>query len=181
MVAVNETAKILQRHTVTELLPGAFTLRSRGAPWWKPGTRMGFNIKFAGKSQVEPVSILGSRADWLLLQEKGGIKQAGGHSLAIPRVGAARPKETSVVPARSKPRRLLGEKRAFVMTANSGKHFIASRRGKKRLPLKIWYAFKSDAHIDPILRFGPTESQLANKVLPVEFQRALARALATAK
>jgi len=81
--AVNETAKAVQTHTVSNLLPSRFTLRAKGAPWQKPGTRMGFNIKFAKRSQAQPEAIIGSRADWLTLQEQGGIKDTA-NSVAIP-------------------------------------------------------------------------------------------------
>jgi hypothetical protein len=180
--AANETAKSLQTHVVGRLLPGAFTLRSRGAPWWKPGTRFGFNIKFAKRTQPEPFAILGSRADWLALQEVGGVKHApSGRSLAVPQVGTARPSPTSVIRAASKPRRILASKRGFIMEGPHGR-MIMSRVGRGRSSrLKFWYGFSRTANIKPVLRFGPTESALAARLLPLEFQRALRQALVTAK
>lgn len=80
--ACNDTALQVQRWTISERLPEAFTLRARGAPWWKPGTRLGFNIKFANKAN--PEAVLGTQADWMKIQETGGTKQAHGHRLAIP-------------------------------------------------------------------------------------------------
>ena len=179
-VAVNETAKEVQKHTITKLLPGAFTLRSRGAPWWRPGTRMGFNIRFAKRSQPEPTAIIGSRADWLPLQEKGGTKQLKGKSIAIPFIGSARPAPTAVVPGRVKPKRLLGRARTFVVKGRRGR-VVLSRTGKARYPVRIWYAFEPDATIKPVLRFGPTESMVAAKALGPAFQKAIAKALATAR
>lgn len=80
--ACNKTALDVQTFTVSNLLPRKFTLRSKGAPWYRPGTRFGFNINFASKKKVE--SRIGSRADWLERQEKGGEKKVEGHKLAIP-------------------------------------------------------------------------------------------------
>jgi hypothetical protein len=80
--ACNDVARDVQQWTIRERLPEAFTLRSRGAPWWRPGTRMGFNIQFAKKTSL--TAVLGSQADWLKLQEEGGTKTADGHRVAIP-------------------------------------------------------------------------------------------------
>jgi hypothetical protein len=178
--AVNETALLLQKNTIGKVLPDAFTLRSRGAPWWKPGTRFGFNIRFASRSQPEPFAVLGSRANWLYLQEEGGTKTAGGRSLAIPQMGTARPQAGAVIPSRSKPAKLLRRKRFFVAKVKRGRA-IFSRVGKARYPLRFWYAFENEANIDPILHFGMIESLLARNLLPGEFRKALRKALATAK
>lgn len=70
--ALNDTAKDVQGFTVNSLLPSRFTLRAKGAPWFKPGTALGFNIRFANKTNLR--AVLGSRADWLKLQEEGGTK-----------------------------------------------------------------------------------------------------------
>lgn len=80
--ALNETAKDIQQFTVGSLLPQKFTLRSKGAPWQRPGTKFGFNIKFANKESL--TAVIGSQADWLKLQEEGGSKSVSGHRLAIP-------------------------------------------------------------------------------------------------
>jgi hypothetical protein len=80
--ALNDTAKITQDYTVNTLLPESFTLRSRGAVWWQPGNKFGFNIGFANPSTLE--ARVGSQADWLRLHEDGGEKEIEGHNLAIP-------------------------------------------------------------------------------------------------
>jgi len=178
--AVNETAQTLQRHTTGTLLPQAFTLRSRGAPWWKPGTRFGFNIRFARRTQPEPFAVLGSRADWLYLQEEGGTKQAGARSLAIPTLGTARPSADAVIPSRFKPARLLKRKTAFITEGTRGR-VLMTRRGRRRYPVRFWYASEHHASIKPTLHCGRIEGALARRILPVEFERGLRKALATAK
>jgi hypothetical protein len=78
----NNLALRVQKFTVEKLLPEKFTLRAKGAPWQRPGTKMGFNIKFATKDK--PQSVIGSQADWLERQEIGGDKKGDGHRVAIP-------------------------------------------------------------------------------------------------
>lgn len=81
--AVNQTARDVQTDVVENLLPSKFTLRSRGAPWQRPGTKLGFNVRpWANKETL--TAILGSQADWLKLQEQGGEKKISGHRVAIP-------------------------------------------------------------------------------------------------
>src|ERR1051326_6265584 len=72
--ALNKTATKVQQFTLTNLLPSKFTLRAKnpGAPWQKPGMKMGFNIKFANRNNLQ--AVLGSQADFLKLQEEGGDK-----------------------------------------------------------------------------------------------------------
>ena len=99
--AVNSTAVSVQRAVVSRLLPDRFTLRSRGRPWQQPGGPFGFNVRpFARMTQAEPYAVLGSRADWLKLQEEGGVKTtASGKALAIPEPGTARPPRRPSSPA----------------------------------------------------------------------------------
>lgn len=81
--AINATALDVQKFEVDTQFPAKLTLRSKGSPWQKPGTKFGVNIKpFATKARL--YSAIGSQADWLRLQEFGGIKTAAGHRVAIP-------------------------------------------------------------------------------------------------
>lgn len=103
-LAINDTMLAVQEFTLKELLPEKFTLRAKGQPWQKPGTKFGFNLKFANRNKLE--STLGSQADWLNLQERGGSKTGGGgHRVAIP-TPAHKPK-AEIIPAAKKPRALL--------------------------------------------------------------------------
>jgi hypothetical protein len=102
--AVNATAKDVQTFTVTGLLPSAFTLRSKGQPWQKPGGKYGFNIRpYANKNTM--TAILGSQADWLDDQEEGGTKTVAGHRVAIPVQGLKGKSE--IISRNLKPRALI--------------------------------------------------------------------------
>jgi len=103
--ALNDTAREIQQFTVSKLLPEKFILRSKGAPWFRPGTKYGFNISFSTKTRLE--ARIGSQADWLRLQEEGGIKRVSGHRLAIP-TEALKPK-SAIMRRAWKPRVLLKE------------------------------------------------------------------------
>ncbi len=106
MQAINATMLEVQAFTLDHLLPDKFTLRAKGAPWQKPGTKYGFNLKFANKTRLE--GTLGSQAPWLDLQERGGVKHgSGGHRVAIP-TPEHKPRR-EIMAAAKKPRALLKE------------------------------------------------------------------------
>ncbi len=184
--ACNMTAKDVQTFTVNSLLPSRFTLRSRGAQWFRPGTKFGFNIRFSKTETLE--AAVGSQADWLLLQEKGGTKKANGHRLAI--VEGARETPTSVLSTKVKPRKLLAEAGQLNARGNtirkSGAGFILPFKdssgegvfvhdGDK---LKLMYALKPSARIKPRLSYEEKGSELAKKNYPPNFSYALAKLIA---
>lgn len=151
--ACNDTAKDVQTWTIRDRLPQAFTLRARGAPWWKPGTRMGFNIKFASKAK--PEAVLGSQADWMKLQEEGGTKRRDGR-LAIPST-EWKPKQ-AVMERGKKPKRVLKSKVAYgrkAFVAKPGgklKPGIYVRTGQERRIQRL-FTLTESAHIDPVLHW----------------------------
>lgn len=104
--ALNEAAKQIQSNAIDNLLPSTFTLRSKGAPWQRPGTKFGVNIRpFASKTSL--TAIVGSQADWLKHQERGGTKTVQGHRLAIPSTFWKRREE--IMARNKKPAALLKE------------------------------------------------------------------------
>jgi hypothetical protein len=180
--ALNETATSTQAAIVERLLPEKFTLRAKGRPWQQPGGPYGFNIRpFAKTSSPDPFAVLGSRADWLRLQETGGTKTSGtGKSLALPQLGGARPTLGAVISRRQKPARLLQRKGFFVAKGAHG-HVILQRLGGKKNPrVKLWYGFAQSARIKPILGFREFAEAHVNKTLPDAFRRQLHAALASA-
>jgi hypothetical protein len=187
--ALNATARDVQQHTVNKLLPEKFTLRSRGAPWQRPGNKLGFNISFAKKDKLE--SRIGSEADWLKLQEEGGTKRPRtGKNVAIPHKG--RPTPTSVIPKNKKPRYLLrgfsrnGEvnlsgtvrkagddafrtnnrkfakdARGFLIKMKSGDSGIFTRYGPKKGEIQLEYWLDSAATIKAALSYEKTGQEIA--------------------
>lgn len=176
-VAINNTLKEAQAATLEKTLPDAFTLRSRGQPWHKPGGKFGFNIRpFATKTSLS--GTLGSQADWLRLQEEGGTKKISGHRVAV-EVGA-RPSETSVLPVALKPRRLLARKKKGGFIINKpGKSLIYTRTGPTAL--RLMYALKQSTHVAPRLKFEAKTAEIVRAAFESHFARAFANALATAK
>ena len=190
--ALNATAKDVQTFTTSSLLPSAFTLRSKGQPWQKPGGKYGFNIRpFANKNSL--TTILGSQADWLKAQEAGGVKTASSHRLAI--VADARPGKTAVLPAALKPRVLL-RNAGDVFKTRTGKERVARKSGagfilptrkgdaiftRDGAVMKLMYLLAASAVIKPRLHFEKKGAALATKLFPAHFATAFARAVATAR
>jgi len=184
--AINDTALDVQRNTTDKLLPSKFTLRSKGAPWQKPGTKMGFNIQFANKNKLH--GEIGSAASWLTLQESGGTKKVDAHQLAIG--NQVRPSKTSVIPRKFKPRNLIKneaqrmvpgvrlKQKAFVVMTKKGFRAIMQRDGKSVKPL---WSFKPSARIKPVLTYHKTGEALVLKNFEGHFANRFAMALLTAR
>lgn len=169
--AVNDTAKEVQTFTVQSLLPDKFTLRARGAPWWKPGNPLGFNIKFANKDTL--TGEVGSRANWLKLHEEGGTKTArSGGRIAI--VEGARPSPTSVIPRARKPRQMMDSGKAFMVPTKAGPG-IYERAGKK---LHLLYLIKPSAQINPELDYVESGKKIADNTIGTRFNIRFAEEMA---
>ncbi len=185
--AVNDTARDVQQLALNQLLPGAFTLRARGQPWQKPGSKFGFNVRpFATKDS--PTATVGSQADWLKHQEAGGTKRISGHRLAVP-TPFWKKKEELITRAK-KPRSILRARRAVEKIA--GRAWVAPEDGalpegiwarttEKRLPIVRLFSFAESARIKGVLHYEPKGAALAEKRFPAHFATRFARALATAK
>ena len=190
MQAINDTAKVVQQHEVEKVLPGAFTLRGSG--WWRPGTRFGVNIRpFATKASLR--AVVGSQADWLRLQEEGGIKTAQGHRLAVE--AGARPSQTAVLPRSLKPAALL--KRAgdvrLTKTGKSrtirkgGKGFIINTKSGPAIfiregdALRLMYMLEPSARVPAILHFFASGAVKVQEVYQSIFDQRLQQAIATAR
>jgi hypothetical protein len=176
--AINDTAKEVQQFTIEKQLPDKFTLRSKGAPWQKPGSKLGFNIRpFATKDRLE--ARLGSQADFLNLQERGGTKRADGHRVAV--VVNARPSHRAVIPRALKPRRIMaksGRAKGFTIKTDHGEGIFIRQN---KIDLKLMYWLKPDTRIKARLGFEKAGAEMADQILERNFTRRFASALATAK
>lgn len=182
-MAMNNTLKQVQGWTVEELLPGAFVLRSRGSPWFKPRTRFGFNIRpFATKDRLQ--ATMGSQADWLKLQEHGGTKRIAGHRIAIP-TRFWKPRE-EIMEKGKKPRAIVGKNKRglpnkpFIYAGTKMPAGIYVRSGQARFPLKMLFMFVDSASIKAVLDFEEKAAEQAGSIFQPEFTKAFARALLTA-
>lgn len=192
MQAINDCALAAQKFEVEKQFPSMFTLRSKGVPWWKPGSRFGVNIRpFATRQTLR--AVVGSQADWLQLQEQGGTKSGKGHRLAIE--AGARPSENSVMPKTLKPRQLLRRiggitvtktgktrttrtnGRGFTIQTRSGPAIFV-REGKE---LKLMYMLEPTARIPAILQFFTSGRDYIQSIYQPAFDARLAQAMATAK
>ncbi len=183
-VAMNNTLKEVQGHTVEELLPGAFVLRSKGSPWQKPRTKYGFNIRpFASKTRL--TATLGSQAPWLKLQEEGGTKRVAGHRIAVPTRFWKPRKE--IMARGKKPRAIVGKNKRglankpFIYAGPNMPHGIYVRQGDERFPLHMLFRFVDSAEIEAVLDFEEKAADRAGSLFPAEFGRAFRMALLTAR
>lgn len=175
---VNKVAVALQGQTVSDVLPKAFTLRSRGAGWWQPKTKLGFNVRFANRRDASPTAILGTRADWMPIQETGGTKKRASGALAIPIT--ARPDPRSVIPRRRKPKALMQRKQAFVIHTPQFSGMF-ERIGKQPRDLKLVYLLRGQAKVEAHIHWVNEMRRRAPALLQSTFSTEFRNALATAK
>ena len=168
--AVNDALKDAQQNTVNDILPDAFTLRAKGSPWWEPGNRYGFNIKYSKPDTLE--GAMGSQAPWLTEQEKGGTRE---RNMAIP-AEDYKPRQ-DIMRRQIKPRAILKSKRsgAFRVKTRKGFEGIFRRVGDG---LKLLFSFKDRARIPAILNFEKRASETAQKRFHVRFAMRFADVLA---
>lgn len=158
--AVNDTLKDVQEETGQKILPDAFTLRGRGKQWWEPGQKFGFNVRPYATPQTL-TGTLGSQADWLRLQEKGGTKRAEGHRVAIP-ADDYKPR-TAIMARRLKPRSILNSTRSGAFKLASGIY----RRVDGAL--KRLFLFEDSAQVKPVLGFEDRARKMADARFPFRF------------
>lgn len=154
--AINDTLKEVQTETGSHILPDAFTLRGRGKQWWEPGQRFGFNIQFSNPNTIQ--GVLGSRADWLKLQEFGGTKKpTTSQHVAVP-APDYKPRQ-AIMARRIKPRAILNSKSSGAFKLPSG---IYSRDAVTH-QLKLLFAFEQSVGIKPVLHFEDKAQVMAEK------------------
>ena len=167
-LALTLTAKDGQED-VRASLPSKFKLRN---------TWTARNICFAPASKTTLEARV-TAPDYLALQETGGTKTpVSGTHIGIPNRQAL---GDGILRASKRPRGLLEKKRVFLLTAESGKRFVAQRTSRKSQPIRILYALERSQNVEPI--FGMFETVLAtvDHKFAMRFDEALQRAIATAR
>lgn len=183
-VALTRMAQAGQARYRSEL-PKKFELRST----W---TARGILIKPAKRSEwPRPFAIVGSRDDYMVLQEQGGTKRPKkGRELAIPGERFARKLRGGGgrIPRSRRPKQLIAKKKQYYLTQlQSGRSkgmpaILKRRKGKHDTTRdRVVYIFRRDGHIRPRADFRTTVTRRAQELYGPLFTRALNQALATPK
>ncbi len=184
--AINDTALAVQRFELESQLPSKLTIRSRGTPWTKPGTKFGVNIKPFATKQSQ-LAIVGSHADWLRLQEAGGTKTVSGHRIAVPTkywksdkaIMTKARKPRSLLAAARRRRELAG--RAFIYEGGKMPAGIYARTERKSRALRMLFRLIDAAPIKPVLAFFVSAKKIVDGTYQTNFQKRIGEALATAR
>ncbi len=170
-VALTMTAQAAQEKI---LLATRERFTIRGA-WLRKGGRYGIRINPATKAHLE--ARVYNEAPWMQLQEEGGTKKPkSGKKIAIPTENVKRTKK-ELVRASQRPRAL---KNAFFFQTGHQFSFLKQHpRGKA--PPRTMYIMTESAKIPATWHFVETGKAEVARVFEVNFEKALAKAIATAK
>lgn len=163
------------REEIVRQLPQRFTLRTG---WWKPYSYLGFNVRPAKKKWL--VAEIYTRADFMQLQEEGGVKQPQkGKTIAVPTSNIRQSPSQKIIRWK-RPRGLLHRRTnpGFIITTRSGP--VLFRRVMKK-EISAMYILKRQAKIQPRLGMHETAFLILQRKLFVNFDTAFAEAIRTAK
>jgi hypothetical protein len=124
-------------------------------------------------------TVLGSRADWLALQETGGTKRAEGGRVAIPE--EIRKSKYEIITSSKRPRRVMQRRRAFTLRLRSGEEGIFERYGKTRGQIRLLYMLDESVQVPPILNFEKTMTAEARRIIGDIFEQEFHKAIKSAK
>jgi hypothetical protein len=158
-------------------LPSRFHLRSG---WVSGGIRV---IPARKGDWPRQFSAVGSRDDFMALQETGGTKRPRkAASLAIPGLSTARGAGGRISRGQ-RPRALLRKRRYFTQRLGAGMHAgqiaLLHRLTSERYPLRVVFLFTPEGQIRPTLRMHEDVESRARSQYAVVFKRALTQALAS--
>lgn len=172
-LALTRTAEGIRDYEV-ERLPGLFKLRR---PWWKPGTKYGFNVTPATKTNLEAHAF--TRAPWLEGQEYGGTKVFYRGGLVLIPAPDIRQDENRLIPTKFSPRKILADMAKF--KAFWIKDNLWQRIGKEKKDIRVLFFGKPYTQIPLRLDYRSTGIEFANTIYKQQWMQALAYAIATAK
>lgn len=171
-VAINETLAEAQK-AVRQELPRRFTIRNK---WVAKG------IVIQRSTKQKAVGSIGSRDEFMALQEFGGQKRARGGRIAIPTRALKSRTRAGIVRKRLRPRQILKRKKVFVGETRKGTGAIFERKGtasaSRLIPL---YFFIESARVRRRFGFERTVEKTVARRWEKNFGKALAKAIATAK
>ncbi|MCP4352303.1 MAG: hypothetical protein GY795_43145 [Desulfobacterales bacterium] len=171
-LALTNTAKKAQEK-LRQGLGSKFTMR-------RTWVAKGIQVKAANKRQPLHLmeAIIGSKDEFMLRQELGGVKKGrSGHRIAIP-VGARRTRK-SVTTKRSWPTQVLKRKNVFILEQKFGREAIIQRN--KSGDIKLLYLLQRKVKVKKRWDFRETVNEVAQEQFNSQFNKAFDRALDTAK
>jgi hypothetical protein len=169
--ALNSTAEKIR----TDTLQGAKAVLNIRGSWSNPRTKFGFNVKPSTKANL--TAEIYTNADWMVMQEDGGIKTAKG-LIAIPTAEVRRNKK-DIITKGNRPKMAKG---AFKVTMKDGKQFIAKRVGKgKNKRLVILYWLEKQANIKGVYKFHDIGMNTFKNNIEADMKSAIDYAMATAR
>lgn len=154
-------------------LPSLFMVRSKGVA-------RGITMTRAEKKEwPNTQSVVGSRDEFMVLQEIGGLKRPGsGSNVAIPTKAIQRT-ASGRVRASQKPKAILSKKSGSL--AKAGGKPVIRRKVTKRNNLGIMFLLRPSTRIKPRLGLRVTVERVVAQELGKTFERSLDQALASAK
>lgn len=171
---LTETAKEGQK-AVVGAMKGTFTLRGR---WFEQSNRFGIKIQPAKRDNL--TAEIRTRADWLEMHEKGGIKRPKSSSrLAIPTENVRRNKRDIITKA-NRPGRLRG-KRTFVIKTSKGDVLFQRKYKGKRSHIVALYSLEPRARIKRQSTFFTPIEKVVKRRAERNIWRSVQEALRTAR
>lgn len=140
--------------------------------WWKPGRKLGINIKFAKKDF--PEATVGTQADWEKKHEEGGVKTPRGKNISVP-TPEQRGGQREVMVKGKRPKAALKDGAFFQKVG--GLLGIWKRTGKERLPIRLLFKLTANAKIRKALGFKEVGVATVNKTYNKHFEREYEKAL----
>ena len=145
-----------------------------------PRMRTAVRMKASSKTRLE--TVLTIRDPHLVQHEEGGVRKPGDVQSAIVQAVAPAQRRRRIIRGSNRPKVILKRsKRAFVATMKSGKTGVFRRRGKKRYPIDLVFAFEKSVKLEPALEFEKTVLRVVERDWDRVFGREFGRAIATGR
>lgn len=169
-LALTRTAQAAQS-AVRKDLPNKFTVR-------RSWIVQGIQITPASKSDWPALkAVVGSRDEFMVLQETGGTRKGlGGRRIAIP-TKAARPNPRAVLARSKRPGALLAKPKTFFKDTESGKGSVFQRGNGSKRVRKALFLLRPEVKVKARFGFGETVAGAFQASYGQEFEKAMDQAI----
>lgn len=168
---LTDTAEDIRDAEVKHLL-AVFDVRGN---WWKENRRYGLRYKAARKTK--PVAEVYTRAHWLFDHVHGGTRSESGKRRGVPKSASIRRTQTGSIRMSDRPLRI---PKSYKIPISGGKSLLL-RRKQGGMDPELMYLLIPRARIKKRFYFYETAHRTARKVGQKNFDKALDRAIRTAK